>query len=583
MSKFPKEALNQHIAVLGKTGSGKTYAAKGLVEHLLEDGRRVCIVDPTGAWWGLRSSSDGAAAGFPVVILGGSHGDTGLPAESGAACAQLVADQSVQVIFDTSLMGVGERTRWFAAFGQELFRRNTRPLHLVIDEAHMFAPQGKVPDPDTGKMLHAANTLASGGRSRGIRMMMITQRPAKLHKDSLTCCDTLIAMRVIAPQDREAIEDWVSGNGDKAQSRDVLSSLATLAKGEGWVWAPEIRVLERMKFPKIRTFDSSKTPEDGDAAPAPKTLAEIDLSAITATMTAAVEESRANDPKTLKARIKELEGELAKKAAPAGSESELRALQKHIQDTLEEVDFYHQRLLHVSEELKEHGGMLIELGALAAKNYDQAKAENTNERAAQPEMLEVRRGPVPHEQARPRVQDVDRRPVRERPAPVPAVRGGIEDFQALQPRHKRIVVAIAEWTKTTDRPELTRAQLACMAKRSPVSSSYGNDLAALKTAGWIDYPANGLVALARHDFPEPPALTMRQVQDRVRSTLEPRWVRMLNVLLDGREYSRDQLAKEAGRGEASSSFGNDISAMKTRELIEYPRPGVVRAAGWLIG
>ncbi len=58
---------------------------------------------------------------------------------------------------------------------------------------------------------------------------------------------------------------------------------------------------------------------------------------------------------------------------------------------------------------------------------------------------------------------------------------------------------------------------------------------------------------------------------------------LVEHLLDGREYSRDQLAKEAGRGEASSSFGNDISAMKTRELIEYPRPGVVRAAGWLIG
>jgi molybdopterin-guanine dinucleotide biosynthesis protein len=52
----------QHIAVLGKTGSGKTFAVKGIVEHLLERGRRVGIVDPTGAWWGLRSARATARA-----------------------------------------------------------------------------------------------------------------------------------------------------------------------------------------------------------------------------------------------------------------------------------------------------------------------------------------------------------------------------------------------------------------------------------------------------------------------------------------------------------------------------------------
>ena len=68
---FPAKALEQHIAILGKTGSGKTYAAKGIVEGILSDGGRVCIIDPTGAWHGLRSSATGKSAGFPVVIFGG--------------------------------------------------------------------------------------------------------------------------------------------------------------------------------------------------------------------------------------------------------------------------------------------------------------------------------------------------------------------------------------------------------------------------------------------------------------------------------------------------------------------------------
>ena len=32
---LPPAALDQHLAIVGKTGSGKTYAAKGLVERLL--------------------------------------------------------------------------------------------------------------------------------------------------------------------------------------------------------------------------------------------------------------------------------------------------------------------------------------------------------------------------------------------------------------------------------------------------------------------------------------------------------------------------------------------------------------------
>ena len=91
---IPEAALGQHIAVLGKTGSGKTFAAKAeIVEPLLERGRRVGVVDPTGAWWGLRSSRDGKGPGFPVLVLGGDHGDLPLPALGGAAVARLHPSQ----------------------------------------------------------------------------------------------------------------------------------------------------------------------------------------------------------------------------------------------------------------------------------------------------------------------------------------------------------------------------------------------------------------------------------------------------------------------------------------------------------
>lgn len=310
MINHPYETLMlTHLAVLGKTGSGKTYATKSLVESLLEKQRHVCIIDPTGAWWGLRSSADGKRPGFQILVLGGDHGDLPLGARSGAAVAKMVAEQRVSAVIDVSLFTVGERTRWFIDFATTLFRLNRDFMHLVVDEMHMFAPQGKVPDVDTGKMLHAANTLASGGRSRGIQLTMITQRPAKLHKDALTCADAIIAMRMVAPQDREAVEAWVLGCGDSAQGKKVLNSLASLARGEGWVWHPERSILNRTTFPKIKTFDSSATPTHGTSVAAPKSIAEIDLTEVRQALEDSIKEIEASDPKMLLARIRELESQ----------------------------------------------------------------------------------------------------------------------------------------------------------------------------------------------------------------------------------------------------------------------------------
>lgn len=302
---------------MGKTGSGKTYTAKVIVEQLLRESRQVCIIDPTAAWWGLRLAADGKRKGFDIVIVGGDHGDIPLSPHSGAAVANLIATQHASAIVDTHLLGVGEYTRWFTDFAGALFSGVKSPLHLVIDEAHYFMPQqGAKLSPDAAKMLHAANRLMSGGRSRGIRGMMITQRPAKLHKDSLTCADTLIAKRVLAPQDRQAIKDWIDGAGDPTQGKLILDSLASLQKPDAWIWYPEGGILDRVQFPAISTFDSSATPTHGSAK-RPE-VRKIDLTAIREAMADAVAEAEKNDPKLLRAKIAELEKQLrAKRTEPA--------------------------------------------------------------------------------------------------------------------------------------------------------------------------------------------------------------------------------------------------------------------------
>jgi hypothetical protein len=71
----PDAALDADIALLGKKGRGKTYTAKGLVEGLLQMGRRVIVLDPLSVWWGLKASANGRSPGFPIVVFGGPKAD----------------------------------------------------------------------------------------------------------------------------------------------------------------------------------------------------------------------------------------------------------------------------------------------------------------------------------------------------------------------------------------------------------------------------------------------------------------------------------------------------------------------------
>lgn len=113
-----------------------------------------------------------------------------------------------------------------------------------------------------------------------------------MHKDVLSQADILAAMKLTSSQDRDAVGGWIEGQADRAEGRRILADLPKLSRGEGYLWAPADDVLARVAFPHIRTYDSPRTPKRGERIATPRTLAEVDLSAITA----ALAEARAAGP-----------------------------------------------------------------------------------------------------------------------------------------------------------------------------------------------------------------------------------------------------------------------------------------------
>ncbi len=259
---LPIDLVTQSVSILAKRGVGKTYTAAVFAEELLNAKQIPVIIDPTGAHWGLKSSADGKKAGFPVYVFGGDHADLPLEEASGETIARALVESPFPAVIDLSLFRKGQMTRFLGAFFEALYRLNRQPLHLICDEADVYAPQR--PFAEEARTLGAMEDIVRRGRIRGLGCTLITQRPAVLNKNVLTQCEMLVAMRLVHPKDIDAIKEWVAVHGDLETAKKMIADLPSLPVGTAWIWSPGWGdIFERVKIRQRETFDSSATPKPG--------------------------------------------------------------------------------------------------------------------------------------------------------------------------------------------------------------------------------------------------------------------------------------------------------------------------------
>lgn len=555
---IPPQALNRHIAILGANGSGKTSAAKvAIVEPALKARERVVIIDPTGVWWGLRLRKDGTGKAFPIYIFGGEHGDYPLRSRDAVMLAEAFGTSSDSAVFDTSQMTVSERTAFFTEFAEAIRRKNKGPLKLIIDEAHLFMPQaGAQFGGATPAMLHAGNNLVSLGRSKGLRITMISQRPAKLHKDSLSQAHSLVAMRLMAPQDRKAIADWVADQADPETGKEIIASLPSLKPGEGWVWAPQDNVLDRKTFPLPTTFDSSRAPEIGDGSG--PVLPSLNLDVLKGRLAALETERKSNDPAVLKAEIARLIREAdAQRNEPRIDSGAIQA----------------------AEQRGYKAGM-IEARKAAATLYAQARHDvlhylnrysSNFEDAIQAELpipspATVKAAPPARSQTRAETP---------RPKPTPAAGGvAVSEDPNLSKGEKAILTIIAMYANG-----VTRSQITVMTsyKRSS-RDTYLQRLSAkgyVNTGERITITENGMTALGSDYEPLP---TGQALQEKVLREL-PEGERVILKLLCEQfpdDMTRDDISESTPY--KRSSRDTYLQRLSARELVESTGATRVRAS-----
>ena len=150
---------------------------------------------------------------------------SGLPSEILSA----IVGTMLRIIYDTL----------FWAGKLPISGRN-QPLLIILEEAHLFLPEGSVTTAH-----RTINKIAKEGRKYGVGLFIITQRPVEIDSSILSQCGTMISLRMSNSADRSKVASAMSD--DLGNLAAMLPSLRT---GEGLDIGEAMPIPSRILFRK---------------------------------------------------------------------------------------------------------------------------------------------------------------------------------------------------------------------------------------------------------------------------------------------------------------------------------------------
>lgn len=553
---LPIDAATETFGILAKKGAGKSNAAVVMAEEMYDAGIPWVAIDPKGDWWGLRAAGDGRGPGLPIIVFGGRHGDVPLEPTAGALLADLVLEQGLTCVLDVSEFTKADVRRFLLTFAERLYRQaDAEPIHLFLEEAHEYLPQVvRGPDAD---LVGAWQRIVKQGRFKGIGCTLVSQRSAALNKDVLTQVDTLIVLRTTSPQDRAAVKGWVDVHD---ASDDMLTTLPGLESGEAWLWSPEfLGQLTRIRFRRRRTFDSGATPKVGQKRRTPATLADVDLAAIKEQMAETIEKAKAEDPKELRRRIRELELQVDRLRAIGPIEPE---------PVIEYVEV-----------------------PVVERDWREAFSETVDQILEQLSAIDDRLRQYPHEAPTPvatptllagrsRTDAGRPRPAREAPVEKPTRSSNPPAGQGsdihLRAGARRMVESLGRMAPL----RLTKGQWGTVAKLKTTGGTWSTYLGEIRRAGLIDENSAGFTLTdAGFDYlggrPEP--MTAVELQSHYRGILRAGARAMLDALIAAhpQPLTREELGEAAGLATSGGTFSTYQGELTRNGLAERVDGGLI--------
>lgn len=150
---------------------------------------------------------------------------------------------------------IGEEIEKFEKVLGEIEARSpalAEPVLVIVEEAHIFAPQGEKND-----AVRILSRIAREGRKFGVGLGIVSQRPNKLNEDVLSQTNTKIILRIVNPKD----QDYVLKASEQL-SKELLGDIASLGKGEAVIVGQAISLPALVKIHNFKAIGGDYGGED---------------------------------------------------------------------------------------------------------------------------------------------------------------------------------------------------------------------------------------------------------------------------------------------------------------------------------
>ena len=108
------------------------------------------------------------------------------------------------------------------------------------------------------------------GRTKGLGVTLISQRPAVINKNVLSQIDSLFLLNMVAPGDLNAVDDWLKLRVKAEQRIECLGQLANLPPGVAFcTQSGGLAKFRKFTVRKRETFDSGRTPKPNEVMVTP--------------------------------------------------------------------------------------------------------------------------------------------------------------------------------------------------------------------------------------------------------------------------------------------------------------------------
>ena len=214
-------AVSHHMALLGVTGSGKSFITREIIRQLQRDTKIICV-DFTGEW--RKEFDSESIEDFDTI--------------NNAITNNKISIIELNDVCNTtqSLEETNKKLQEIFTYAKE--NENCKKICLVLEEAHTIVPEttflGDYGDYSANKALvNKMSQIALQGRKYNVGLLVLAQRTANVSKTVLTQCNTIVCFQAFDETSFTFLNNYIG--------KDLVQALPNLRQYHAIVTGKAVR------------------------------------------------------------------------------------------------------------------------------------------------------------------------------------------------------------------------------------------------------------------------------------------------------------------------------------------------------